>query len=65
MLFLDEPTIGLDAVSKLAMRAFIKRRNAERGTTVLLTTHDMAEAERLCARIGFLSHGRLLIEGDA
>ena len=49
ILFLDEPTIGLDAVSKLAMREFIRKQNRERGTTVLLTTHDMDDIEALCS----------------
>ena len=58
-----EPTIGLDAVSKLALRSFIQRRNAERGTTVLLTTHDMQDIEALAGRILLIGHGRLLLDG--
>ena len=50
-LFLDEPTIGLDAVSKLAVRSFIRQINAERGTTVILTTHDMQDVDALTDRI--------------
>ena len=63
VLFLDEPTIGLDAVSKLALRSFIQRRSAERGTTVLLTTHDMQDIEALAGRILLIGHGRLLLDG--
>src|SRR5580765_1102278 len=51
LLFLDEPTIGLDAVSKLAVREFIGRLNKERGLTVILTTHDMDDIEALCRRV--------------
>ena len=63
VLFLDVPTIGLDAVSKLALRSFIQRRSAERGTTVLLTTHDMQDIEALAGRILLIGHGRLLLDG--
>lgn len=63
ILFLDEPTIGLDAVSKLAVRAFIKEINAKRRTTVILTTHDMNDIEALCERVILIGHGRILFDG--
>lgn len=63
LLFLDEPTIGLDAVSKLALRDFLKRENRENGTTVLLTTHDMEDVAALCSRVMVLGHGKKLFDG--
>jgi ABC-2 type transport system ATP-binding protein len=63
IVYLDEPTIGLDVVSKARVREFLARRNAERGTTVLLTTHDLDDIERLCARVMIIDHGRLLFDG--
>jgi ABC-2 type transport system ATP-binding protein len=63
LLFLDEPTIGLDAVSKLAVRRFVQRLNQERGVTVILTTHDMDDIESLCSRVLLLADGRLLSDG--
>ena len=63
ILFLDEPTIGLDAVSKLAFRDFIARFNKERGITVILTTHDMDDIEALCERVMVISDGRILSDG--
>ena len=64
VLFLDEPTIGLDAVSKLALRGFILERNRTRGTTVLLTTHDMQDIEALAHRVLLIGRGRLLLDGS-
>jgi ABC-2 type transport system ATP-binding protein len=63
VLFLDEPTIGLDAVSKIAVRGFIKKLNAERGTTIILTTHDMQDIEALAERILLIGKGRILLDG--
>ena len=63
ILFLDEPTIGLDAVSKLNMRAFVKEMNRRDGTTVLLTTHDMDDVESLCDRLMLIGHGKKLMDG--
>ncbi|MEV4834493.1 ATP-binding cassette domain-containing protein [Nonomuraea sp. NPDC049486] len=63
VLVLDEPTIGLDVVSKAGIREFLARINAERGTTVLLTTHDLGDIERLCRRVMLIDHGRLAFEG--
>ena len=63
ILFLDEPTIGLDAVSKLALRAFLKEENRKSGTTMVLTTHDMDDIEALCNRVLVIGHGAILFEG--
>ena len=65
LLLLDEPTTGLDPKSRRDVQAFLEELRRTEGTTMLLTTHDMAEAERLCARIGFLARGRLVAEGTA
>ena len=64
ILFLDEPTIGLDAVSKIAVRQFIKKLNAEHGTTVILTTHDMQDIEALTERILLIGKGNILLDGS-
>jgi ABC-2 type transport system ATP-binding protein len=60
ILFLDEPTIGLDIVSKEAVRGFLATLNRERGTTILLTTHDLVDVERLCDRLLIIDHGRVI-----
>ncbi len=65
LLLLDEPTTGLDPKSRRDVQTFLEELRRQEGTTILLTTHDMAEAERLCARIGFLAHGKLVAEGTA
>ena len=64
LLFLDEPTIGLDAVSKLAIREFVRELNRERQVTVLLTTHDMDDIEALCERVMVIGNGQILADGD-
>lgn len=63
ILFLDEPTIGLDAVSKLALREFLTRENREHGVTMVLTTHDMDDVEALCSRVMTIGRGCLLFDG--
>lgn len=63
LLFLDEPTIGLDVVAKERMRHFIAHINQARGTTILLTTHDLADVEKLCNRVMIIDHGHLLYDG--
>jgi ABC-2 type transport system ATP-binding protein len=64
VLFLDEPTIGLDAVSKIAVRQFIKTINKEKGVTIILTTHDMNDIEALADRVILIGKGRLLYDGN-
>jgi len=64
ILYLDEPTIGLDVVAKERMRTFVAELNREEGTTVILTTHDLDDVERLCRRIVLIDHGTVLYDGD-
>ncbi|MDF4250861.1 ATP-binding cassette domain-containing protein [Streptomyces sp. WMMB303] len=64
VLYLDEPTIGLDVVSKARVRRFLTTLNAELGTTVLLTTHDLSDIEHLCERVVVIDQGRLLYDGS-
>jgi ABC-2 type transport system ATP-binding protein len=64
LLFLDEPTIGLDVVAKERIRQFILHVNRERGTTVILTTHDLSDVEKLCERVMIIDRGRLLFDGE-
>ena len=63
LLFLDEPTIGLDAVSKIAVRDFIKKMNEEHKTTVILTTHDMQDIEAITNRVILIGKGQKLLDG--
>jgi ABC-2 type transport system ATP-binding protein len=65
ILFLDEPTVGLDVVAKERIRGFIEEINRERNTTVLLTTHDLDDVERLCKRIIIIDQGRVLFDGQS
>jgi ABC-2 type transport system ATP-binding protein len=63
VLFLDEPTVGLDIVSRARVREFLLELNRRGGVTVLLTTHDLADIERLCPRMLIIDHGRVLYDG--
>ncbi|MBV8164222.1 MAG: ATP-binding cassette domain-containing protein [Candidatus Eremiobacteraeota bacterium] len=64
VVFLDEPTIGLDVVAKESIRGFIARTNRDRGTTFILTTHDLNDVEKLCERIIIIDHGQKLYDGS-
>jgi ABC-2 type transport system ATP-binding protein len=63
ILFLDEPTIGLDVVAKERIRQFLAQINRERGVTVILTTHDLGDIARLCPRVVLIDHGRVIYDG--
>jgi ABC-2 type transport system ATP-binding protein len=63
VVYLDEPTIGLDIVSKARLRDFLRGTNRDRGVTVLLTTHDLVDIERLCSRVMVIDHGSLVFDG--
>jgi ABC-2 type transport system ATP-binding protein len=64
ILFLDEPTIGVDIVAKERLRTFIKEINRDQKVTVLLTTHDMGDIEKLCSRMMIVDHGRVIYDGS-
>lgn len=64
LVFLDEPTIGLDVVAKERIRQFIQHIHKERGTTIILTTHDLSDVEKLCERVIILDLGRVLYDGS-
>ena len=63
IVYLDEPTIGLDLIVKERIRAFIKEQNQTRGTTVILTTHDLGDIEELCPRVLIIDAGKLIYDG--
>ena len=63
ILYLDEPTIGLDVTSKAVVREFLAELNRERGTTIVLTTHDLDDIERLCRRVVVIDHGTVAYDG--
>ncbi len=63
ILYLDEPTIGLDIVAKLKIRSFLKDINSERKTTIILTTHDLSDVEKLCDRMMIIDHGKVIYDG--
>lgn len=63
ILYFDEPTIGLDIVAKLKIRSFLKDINSQRKTTVILTTHDLTDVEKLCDRMMIIDHGKVIYDG--
>lgn len=64
VLFLDEPTVGLDVVTKASLRDFLRELNRERRTTIILTTHDLQDIEALCSRVVVIDHGRVVHDGN-
>ncbi len=64
IVYLDEPTIGLDVVAKARVRSFLGEINRLRGTTIVITSHDMDDIEALCSRVMIISHGRIAFDGD-
>ncbi len=64
VLFLDEPTVGVDVVTKGRLRTFLAELNRESGTTIVLTTHDMQDIEALCRRVVVIDHGKIIHDGD-
>jgi ABC-2 type transport system ATP-binding protein len=64
ILYLDEPTIGLDVTSKAVVREFLAELNRDQGTTIILTTHDLDDIERLCRRVVVVDHGTIAYDGD-
>jgi ABC-2 type transport system ATP-binding protein len=63
ILFLDEPTIGLDVVARERIRGFLSAINRERGVTIILTSHDLADITRLCPRVVLIDHGHVIYDG--
>ena len=63
LLTLDQPTIGLDVAAKERIKRFIENINQTRGKTVLLTTHDLSDVERLCKRVMIIDHGKFIYDG--
>lgn len=64
VLFLDEPTVGVDVVTKIRLRQFLRELNHEQGMTIVLTTHDMQDIEALCHRVVVIDHGRIMHDGN-
>jgi len=64
LLFLDEPTIGLDVIAKRKIRVFLRRLHEEKGTTILLTSHEMADIEKVCNRVVVINKGKLVLDSS-